>query len=82
MRADIFIILILGLWNWQFFVVLKDELDGKLKKTLQIGSNKWGQTPLKEFREEVEKIILKLESFLYFTEEKTLILRCTSVPYI
>lgn len=61
MRADIFIILILGLWNWQFFVVLKDELDGKLKKTLQIGSNKWGQTPLKEFREEVEKIILKLD---------------------
>lgn len=53
--------LILGLWNWQFFVVLKDEMDDKLKKTLQIGSNKWGQTPLKEFREEIEKIILKLD---------------------
>ena len=55
--------LILGLWNWQFFVVLKDEMDDKLKKTLQIGSNKWGQTPLKEFREEIEKIILKLDLF-------------------
>ena len=36
-------------------------MDDKLKKTLQIGSNKWGQKPLKEFREEIEKIILKLD---------------------
>lgn len=55
MQADIFVILILRLWNWQFFVELKDEMDDKLKKKLKIGSNKWGQTPLKEFREDVEK---------------------------
>ena len=61
MRADIFVILILRLWNWQFFVALKDEMDDKLKKKSQIGSNKWGKTPLKEYREEVEKIILKLD---------------------